>query len=79
MLPAEHKSVIHREQVPVVWLTATKEGLSKKKELLDYQSASELYRPRSRCLSQKLVLTFAGRGVSRGQNNESLRPLISVF
>jgi hypothetical protein len=29
--------------------------------------------------SAKLVPTFAGRGVSRGQRNGSPRPLISVF
>jgi hypothetical protein len=31
------------------------------------ESASELYRPSERCLSAKLVPTFANRGVSRGQ------------
>jgi hypothetical protein len=36
-------------------------------------------RPRGRRLSVKLVPTIAGRGVSHGQNNGFLRPLISVF
>jgi hypothetical protein len=31
------------------------------------ESVSELYQPSDRCLSEKLVPTFAGRGVSRGQ------------
>jgi hypothetical protein len=41
--------------------------------------ASELYRQSGRRRSAKLVLTFAVRGVSRGQRNGSPRPLISVF
>ena len=42
-------------------------------------SASELYRQSGRRRSEKLVPTFADRGVSRGQRNGSPRPLISVF
>jgi hypothetical protein len=37
------------------------------------ESASELFRPRDRRLSAKLVPTFADRGVSRIQRNGSLR------
>jgi hypothetical protein len=37
-------------------------------------TASELYRPRYRRLSAKLVSTFADRGVSRSQRCGSLRP-----
>jgi hypothetical protein len=37
------------------------------------ESASELYRPRDRSLSAKLVPTFADR-VPRGQRDGSLRP-----
>jgi hypothetical protein len=35
------------------------------------ESASELYRPSDRCLSAKLVQTFADRGVSRSQRGIS--------
>ena len=42
-------------------------------------SASELYRQSGRRRSAKLVPTFAARGESRGQRNESPRPLISFF
>ena len=43
------------------------------------QSARELYRQSGRRRLAKLVPTFADRGVSRGQRNESPQPLISVF
>jgi hypothetical protein len=38
------------------------------------QSASDLYRPSDRRLSAKLVPTFCGYRVPRGQRDESLRP-----
>ena len=38
-----------------------------------------LGRQSGRRLSAKLLLTFADRGVSRGQRNGSPRPLISVY
>ena len=47
--------------------------------ILTMRSASELYRQSGRRRSAKLVPTFAGRGVSRGQRNGSPRPLNSVF
>jgi hypothetical protein len=42
-------------------------------------SASELYRPSDRCLSAKLVPTFADRRVSHGQCGGSPTAVISVF
>jgi hypothetical protein len=38
------------------------------------ESTSELYRPKYRRMSAKLVPNFADRGVSRCQRDESLRP-----
>jgi hypothetical protein len=38
------------------------------------ESANKLYRPSGRCLSAKLVPTFAGYKLSRGQRYGSLRP-----
>jgi hypothetical protein len=44
-----------------------------------HESASELYRPSDRRLSEKLVPTFANRGVSRSQHGGSSTPVFSVF
>jgi hypothetical protein len=49
-----------------------------KKKKMWPQSESELYRPWDRRLSVKLVLTFADRGVPRGQRDGSLRPYTRV-
>jgi hypothetical protein len=51
----------------------------KKKKTPWFQSASELYRPSDRRLSANFSANFCGWRVSRGQLNESPRPLISVF
>jgi hypothetical protein len=40
---------------------------------------SELYRPSDRRLLQKLVSTFADRGVWRGQRNGSPRPILGFL
>jgi hypothetical protein len=47
-----------------------------KNKLRGFKSASKLYRPIGCLLSAKLVPNVAGRGVSLGQCNGSLRPLI---
>jgi hypothetical protein len=44
------------------------------KQTLWPESGSELYRPSDRRLSAKLVPTFMGREVLRGQRDGSLRP-----
>jgi hypothetical protein len=44
------------------------------KQTLQPESASELYRLSNRRLSAKLVLTFAGRGVSHSQLVDPLQP-----
>jgi hypothetical protein len=51
---------------------------NKQNKLCGFSPQSELYRPSDRRLSAKLVLILAHR-VSRGQRNESPRPLISGF
>jgi hypothetical protein len=43
-------------------------------QMLRPESATDLYRPRDRRLSPKLVPTLADRGLSRGQGDGSLRP-----
>ena len=58
--------------------------VSKKKKIAsDFSSGATalqgLGRQSGRRRSAKLVPTFADRGVSRGQRNESPRPLISVY
>jgi hypothetical protein len=50
-----------------------------KNKLGDLESLSELYRPSSRRFSVKLVPAFEGKGVSRGERNESSRALILVL
>jgi hypothetical protein len=57
---------------PIVWNTwkppwslafeVALNSFARKKKTLWSEFASELYRPRDRCLSAKLVLTFEGRG-----------------
>jgi hypothetical protein len=47
---------------------------SKQNKLRGLSPEKELYRPSDRRLSTKLVSTFVGRGLSRGQHNGSLRP-----
>jgi hypothetical protein len=43
------------------------------------EPASELYRPSDRCLSAKLVPTFADRGVSHSQRVGCPTAVISIF
>jgi hypothetical protein len=53
--------------------------LTRYKQTLRPESASELYRPSDRRLWAKLLPTFADRGVSRSQRGGSSASVISVF
>jgi hypothetical protein len=51
----------------------------KQKQIPWPESANELYRSSDRQLSAKLVLTFADKGVSRGQRGVSPTAVMSDF